>query len=284
MSLVSAQQLRKRYGGHSALDGFDLSLETGRIVGLIGPNGCGKTTALKTLMGLCRPDAGSLSVLDQDPAKDRAQLMEQAAYIADVGILPGWMKVRDLLRFVDSAHPAFSLELAQQRLAHTDIKQASRVRSLSKGMTVQLHLAIVMACDTDLLVLDEPTLGLDILYRRTFYDTLLNDYFNDQRSILITTHEVSEIEHILTDVVFMHRGKAVLTTPIESIPERFCTVVAARGADDALAELKPLNQRQTLQGTTAIYDGVKRGDLEPLGEVSTPNLADLFVAVVGAMQ
>lgn len=289
MSQVLAQEVHKRYGQQQALDGFNLKVEQGRIVGLIGPNGSGKTTALKTLMGLCHADSGNLSLLGLHPEADRAQLMEQVAYIADVGILPRWMRVADLLHFVDSAHPAFQLERARARLTQTDIRLNSRIRELSKGMTVQLHLAIVLACDVDLLLLDEPTLGLDIMYRQTFYDTLLNDFYNAEnaenaeRSVLITSHEVAEIEHILTDVVFMHRGRAVLTSSMDAIAARFHKLTTTADKADELSSLKPLNIRQTLHGLTATFDGASQVELEQFGSVSTPNLGDLFVAVVGAI-
>ena len=221
MSVITAQGLRKKFGNVHALDGFDLQVEPGRIVGLIGPNGSGKTTALKSILGMAALDAGHLDVLSFQPKSQRAALMEHVAYIADTGILPRWMRVKDLLEYVDAVNPSFDIALAREALARTDVQLDKKIKVLSKGMHVQLHLAIVLAIGAQLLVLDEPTLGLDILYRQQFYDGVLNDYFNEQRSILITTHEVREVEHILTDVIFIHRGKACLNLAMEDLPETF---------------------------------------------------------------
>ncbi|MFK7913821.1 MAG: ABC transporter ATP-binding protein [Pseudomonadales bacterium] len=284
MSLINAAHLHKRYGNHHALDDFSMSVDSGRIVGLIGPNGSGKTTALKSMLGLARLQGGDLQVLGLDPYRDRAELMRRTTYVADVGILPRWMRISDLLAHVAAVNPAFDRERAEIQLAKTDIRIGKKVRTLSKGMTVQLHLALVLATDVELLVLDEPTLGLDILYRQAFYDGILNDYFEEQRSIVITTHEVSEVEHILTDVVFIHRGRNVLTTAMDDIPQRFRKVTAGKDDTAALQALAPLSLRQTLQGVTAIYDGVDTQTLSQIGTVATPNLTDLFVAVVGGMQ
>lgn len=284
MSLIRANNLVKTYGNRRALDGFNMTVEAGKIVGLIGANGSGKTTALKSLMGLCQLDTGELSVLGLAPQEQRATLMQRTSYIADTGTLPRWMRVRDVLRYVDGVQPAFDIHAARERLAQTEVTPDARIRTLSKGMTVQLHLAIVLACDIELLVLDEPTLGLDILYRQAFYDTLLNDHFDTQRAIVITTHEIDEVEHILTDVVFIDHGQNVLTSPMDQIGQRFTQVVAALDNQQALQALAPLRLRRTIQGVTAIFENGDTDELETLGAVSVPSLADLFVAFVGAAQ
>ena len=284
MSLITAHNLEKHYGDQKALDRFGMTVEPGRIVGLIGPNGSGKTTALKSFLGLSRLHEGELRVMGLDPYRQRPALMQRATYISDVGILPRWMRVADLLAFVAAVNPAFDRGAAETRLAKTDIRLNKRVRSLSKGMTVQLHLALVLASDVELLILDEPTLGLDILYRQQFYDAILNDYFDAQRSIVITTHEVREVEHILTDVVFIHRGRAVLSASMDDLPARFLKVLANSDADAALQELQPLSLKRTLQGLIAIFDGLDATVLSELGEVSTPSLTDLFVALVGGLE
>jgi ABC-2 type transport system ATP-binding protein len=277
MSVISAQGLRKKFGNVHALDGFDLQVQPGRIVGLIGPNGSGKTTALKSILGMAALDAGHLDVLSFQPKAQRAALMQHVAYIADTGILPRWMRVKDLLEYVDAVNPSFDIALAREALARTDVQLEKKIKVLSKGMHVQLHLAIVLAIGAQLLVLDEPTLGLDILYRQQFYDGVLNDYFNEQRSILITTHEVREVEHILTDVVFIHRGKACLSLAMDDLPDKFFKLTSAPNQT-----LPPgaLQTRATLAGTESIYNNTGKAELQPYGEVSTPNLAELFVAVV----
>lgn len=281
MTVLAAQQLVKRYGNHAALDGFSMTLEPGRIVGLIGPNGSGKTTALKAIMGLTRLDDGELTVLGMDPYRDRPALMRQTSYIADVGILPRWMRINDLLQHVAAVDDAFDLDAARAALAKTDIKLQRRVRTLSKGMTVQLHLALVMATNAPLMVLDEPTLGLDLLYRRQFYDALLTDYLEDQRAIVITTHEVQEVAHILTDVVFIRRGRAVLAARMDELAKRFSKAV---GGSDTLPELErhgPIALRRTLNGVEAIFDGLDPAQLPAAVELQVPSLSDLFVAVLG---
>jgi ABC-2 type transport system ATP-binding protein len=277
VAVIDAQGMRKSFADVHALDGFDLQVEKGRIVGLIGPNGSGKTTALKAILGLSGLDGGALQVLGQDPSRERADLMQKVAYIADTGILPKWMRVRDLLDYVAAVHPNFDHDVAEAQLSTTDISLDKKVRVLSKGMHVQLHLAIVLAIGAELLILDEPTLGLDILYRQRFYDAVLNDYFTAERSILVTTHEVREIEHILTDVVFIHRGKACLTLEMDQIAERY---VKLTSSDNISAPAEPMFTRRTLAGTESIYQGMPHSELEGLGELSTPNLAELFVAVV----
>ncbi|MEZ5595817.1 MAG: ABC transporter ATP-binding protein [Pseudomonadales bacterium] len=276
-SIIHASQLSKRYGSVAALDGFDLVVEPGHIVGLIGPNGSGKTTALKAILGLTRLDGGSLRVNGLQPWRQRAALMRDVAYIPDTGILPRWMKVRDLLNFVEGVHAGFSRDKAERMLARTDIQRDRPVGVLSKGMQVQLHLALILAIQARLLVLDEPTLGLDILYREQFYDTLLNDYFEDGRSILVTTHEVREIEHVLTDVVLIARGKARLTSSMDGLREDFVklTTTTPAAAPDGW-----LTKRQTLAGTEYLYRNAERAALAPVGSVSTPNLAELFVAIM----
>ncbi|XOV82622.1 MAG: ABC transporter ATP-binding protein [bacterium] len=277
MSVISAQGLRKKFGNVHALDGFDLQVEPGRIVGLIGPNGSGKTTALKSILGMSALDAGHLDVLSFQPKAQRAALMQHVAYIADTGILPRWMRVRDLLAYVDAVNPGFDIALARAALARTDVQLDKKVKVLSKGMHVQLHLAIVLAIGAQLLVLDEPTLGLDIIYRQQFYDGVLNDYFNEQRSILITTHEVREVEHILTDVVFIHRGKACLSLAMEDLPATYFKLISAPNQPVPPGALQT---RPTLAGVESIYSSVGTAELQQYGEVSTPNLAELFVAVV----
>jgi ABC-2 type transport system ATP-binding protein len=279
MNAITATNLHKKYGSVHALDGFDFEVAPGRVVGLIGPNGSGKTTALKSILGLSALDSGELRVLDLNPFKDRSRLMQNVAFIADTGILPRWMKVRHLLDYVAGVHPNFDLRIAEEKLASTQIDVNKPIRVLSKGMHVQLHLAIVLAIEAELLILDEPTLGLDILYRQQFYDSILNDYFTETRSIVVTTHEVREIEHILTDVVFIHRGRNLLTASMEELAQRFTKVVAN---EDFTPPVAPLATKQTLAGKEHIFQDVPIADLQPHGAVSTPNLAELFVAVVEA--
>ena len=280
MSIVQARGMQKRFGTVTALDNFDLAVEPGRIVGLIGPNGSGKTTALKALLGLATVDEGDVEVLGLSPYEERPRMMEQVAYIADVGTLPRWMRVRELLQFSEEVHDSFDRAMAEAVLAKTQVTADRRIGTLSKGMTVQLHLALVMAIDARLLVLDEPTLGLDIVYRQQFYDQVLNDYYTEQRSILITTHEVHEIENILTDVVFINRGRNVLSLAMDELGERFLKVVVPLERQAEVAALAPLAQRQRLQGLECVFRDVAAEQLEPFGEVTTPNLAELFVALV----
>lgn len=278
MSVILARGLRKTYKDVHALDGFDLSLEPGQILGLIGPNGSGKTTAINAILGLCQLDGGELAVLDQNPHTHRASLMRDVAYIPDTGILPRWMKVADLVDYVQNVHPKFNREVAEGHLAKTEIQANKRVKVLSKGMHVQLHLALVLAIDAPLLVLDEPTLGLDIIYRQQFYDTILNDYFSEGRSILVTTHEVREIEHILTDVAFIHRGRVALNLSMEAVSQTYTKLVTS--ADVSLPG-KPIASKRTPRGMEYVFDSIDRDLIQDLGEVSTPNLAELFVAVMG---
>ena len=281
MSIIDAQNLHKAYGDVKALDGFHLNVEPGRIVGLIGPNGSGKTTAIKTILGLNRRNRGSLSVLGYDPARHRKEVMLETAYIADTGILPRWMKVRDLIDCFAGLHPRFNRSRMEASLADTEIRPNKKIQTLSKGMHVQLHLALIMSIEARLLVLDEPTLGLDLLFRQKFYHTLINDYASDQRSILITTHEVREIEHLLTDVVFIDHGVSVLEMEMDTIGERFFKITVDANHTEAARALGPLSELPTLQGVEYIFRDVDQTALAQLGELATPNLPELFVAVVG---
>jgi len=280
MACIEARGLRKSYGGTAALDGLDLEVEQGRILGVIGPNGAGKSTALQAILGLI-PHQGHLRVLGLDPWKDRDRLMQEVCFIADVAVLPRWMKVSQSLDYMAGVHPRFDRARAEEFLGRTSIPRKARIRTLSKGMTAQLHLALVMAVDAKLLVLDEPTLGLDILFRKQFYDTLLNDYFDHQRTILVTTHQVEEIEHILTDLVFLDRGRAVLSSTMEAIESRYVELLVKPEELSAARALGPISERQGLGRTTLLFDGIGRERLAALGEVRTPGLADLFVALMG---
>ena len=278
-AIVHARGLRKRYGNTVALDSVDFEIEAGRIVGLIGPNGAGKTTALKAILGLTGFE-GELSVLGFDPRRQRAQLMEQVCFIADVAVLPRWLRVREAIEFVAGVHPRFSREKCLAFLAHTKISQGMRVRELSKGMIVQLHLALVMAIDARLLVLDEPTLGLDILYRKSFYESLLADYFDEQKTIIVTTHQVEEVEHILTDLMFIQGGRIALAATMDEVGERYAEVLVNPDRAEAARALKPLNERQVFGKSIFLFDGVDRARLAELGEIHKPSVADLFVATM----
>ena len=276
-TVIEARNLSKAYGANRALDRVSFSVESGRIVGIIGPNGAGKTTALKGILGLADFD-GDLSVLGRNPRTERNRLMQDVCFIADVAVLPRWMRVRNALDYVEGVHPRFDRARAQDFLSRTDIRQASRVRELSKGMVTQLHLALILAIDARLLVLDEPTLGLDLLYRRQFYDTLLNDYFDKERTILITTHQVEEIEHLLTDVIFLARGRIMLSSTVEAIPDRYLQLTVGPDNLSRARELHPFYEREVFGRTALIYEGRTQRELEPLGEVRPPSIADLFVA------
>jgi ABC-2 type transport system ATP-binding protein len=277
--IVHARNLSKVYGATKALDHISFDIEPGRIVGLIGPNGAGKTTALKAILGLTDFD-GELSVLGFDPRTQRAELMEQVCFIADVAVLPRWIKVSEAVEFVAGVHPRFSRAKCDAFLSKTKIQPQMRVRELSKGMIVQLHLALVMAIDARLLVLDEPTLGLDILYRKAFYESLLSDYFDENKTIIVTTHQVEEIEHILTDLVFIRDGKIALAATMDEVGERYAEVmVNPDRAADARA-LKPLNERQIFGKSIFLFDGIERARLAALGELHKPSVADLFVATM----
>jgi len=279
MAVIEARGIRKAFGTTMALDGVDLGVEEGRIVGLIGPNGAGKTTALNAILGLT-PYQGQLTVLGRDPWTARAQLMRDVAYIADVAVLPRWIRVSQLLDYAGGVHPRFDRDKAEGFLARTAIKHNARVRELSKGMVTQLHLALVMAVDARLLVLDEPTLGLDILYRKRFYDALLNDYFDQSRTILVTTHQVEEIQDVLTDVVFINRGRIVFASSMEQFESRYLEVVVRPDRLAAARALRPIHERQMLGKSILLVEGADREQLAALGEVRKPSLADLFVAVM----
>jgi ABC-2 type transport system ATP-binding protein len=279
MAVIEARGIRKAFGTTMALDGVDLSVEEGRIVGLIGPNGAGKTTALNAILGLT-PYQGQLTVLGRDPWTARAELMRDVAYIADVAVLPRWIRVSQLLDYAGGVHPRFDRAKAEGFLARTAIKRNARVRELSKGMVTQLHLALVMAVDARLLVLDEPTLGLDILYRKQFYDSLLNDYFDQSRTILVTTHQVEEIQDVLTDVVFINRGRIVFASSMEQFESRYLEVVVRPDRLAAARALRPIHERQLLGRSVLLVEGADREQLAALGEVRKPSLADLFVAVM----
>ena len=280
MALVEARGLRKQYGSTVALDGIDLRVDEGRILGLIGPNGAGKSTALNTILGLT-PYEGSLTVLGRDPWTQRDQLVRDVSYISDVAVLPRWMQVSQALDFVGGVHPRFDRKRAEAFLAKTDIKRSSKVRELSKGMVTQLHLALVMAIDARLLILDEPTLGLDILYRKRFYDSLLNDYFDGNRTIVVTTHQVEEIQDVLTDVMFINRGRIVLSCSMEEFESRYLQVMVNPDQIAAARALSPIHERQLFGRSILLFDRADRQQLTALGEVRNPSIADLFVAVMG---
>ena len=278
-AIISAKGLTRRYGKTIAIDNISFDIPAGRIVGLIGPNGSGKTTALKAILGLS-PFEGELTVLGLDPRTHRDELMQQVCFIADVAILPRWLRVKDAVDFIAGVHPKFDRAKAERYLANTKLKPTMKVKEMSKGMVVQLHLALVMAIDAKLLVLDEPTLGLDILYRKQFYQHLLEEYFDQNKTIIITTHQVEEIEHILTDLMFIREGKIVLTSTMDEVGVRFVEVmVSAENADQARA-LKPIDERQVFGKAVMLFDGVSRESLDALGEARTPGIADIFVATM----
>jgi ABC-2 type transport system ATP-binding protein len=280
MACIEARGLRKSFGKTIALDGVNLRVEEGRILGLIGPNGAGKTTALNAILGLT-PYQGELRVLGRDPWTERDQLMRDVCFIADVAVLPRWIRVSQALDYVAGVHPRFDRAKAEAFLARTTIRRDSKVKQLSKGMVAQLHLALVMAIDAKLLVLDEPTLGLDILYRKQFYDSLLNDYFDRSRTIVMTTHQVEELQHVLTDLMFIDRGRIVLDCSMEEIESRYVELTVHPEKAAAARALKPVHQREVLGRSILLFDRVDRQQLAALGEVRTPSIADLFVAVVG---
>ena len=281
MACIEARGLRKAFGATVALDGVDLLVEEGRIFGLIGPNGAGKTTALNAFVGLT-PYQGELKVVGRDPWNERDQLMRDVCFIADVAVLPRWIRVSQALDYVAGVHPRFDRAKAEGFLRKTAIERTRKVRELSKGMVAQLHLALVMAIDAKLLVLDEPTLGLDILYRKQFYDSLLNDYFDGSRTILVTTHQVEEIEDVLTDVVFINRGRIVLGCSMEEFESRYLEVTVNPDQVAAARALQPMHERQVFGRSILLFDGADRQQLAALGEVRRPSIADLFVAVMGS--
>jgi ABC-2 type transport system ATP-binding protein len=280
MTCIEARGLRKLFNTTPALDGIDLRIEEGRILGLVGPNGAGKTTALNAILGLT-PFEGELKVLGRDPWSAREELMRDVSFIADVAVLPRWMRVSDLLDYMDGIHPRFDRAKAETFLGKTAIKWESKVRQLSKGMVAQLHLAVVMAIDARLLVLDEPTLGLDILYRKQFYDSLLNDYFDGTRTIIITTHQVDEIEDVLTDLIFIDRGRLVLECSMGQFETRYLELMVNPEQLPAARALKPIQERPVFGRTVLLYEGANREELAALGETRRPGIADVFVAVMG---
>jgi ABC-2 type transport system ATP-binding protein len=279
MASIEARGLRKTYGTTIALDGVDLRVEEGRILGLIGPNGAGKTTALDAILGLI-PYQGELKVLGRDPWSERDLLMRDVCFIADVAVLPRWMRVSQALDYVAGVHPRFDRAKAEGFLAKTTIKRTSKVRQLSKGMVAQLHLALVMAIDAKLLVLDEPTLGLDILYRKQFYDSLLNDYFDHTRTIVVTTHQVDEIQDVLTDLMFINRGRIVLNCSMEQFESRYLELMVHPDHLAGAQALTPIHMRQSFGRSILLFDNADRQQLAALGDVRTPGIADLFVAVI----
>jgi len=278
-NVIEARGLTKRYRSTVAVDHIDLQIPSGRIVGLIGPNGAGKTTALKAILGLANYE-GELSVLGKNPSRDRAALMEDVCFIADVAVLPRWIRVWQLIELTENIHPRFSREKCLKYLASTKIKLDNRVKQLSKGMVVQLHLAIVMAIDVKLLVLDEPTLGLDILFRKQFYTNLLNDYFDEERTIIITTHQVEEIEHILSDLIFIQDGRIALNCTMDEVQESYVELIVAPDKAAAARELNPLYERELFGRFIFLYKNTNREQLKALGELHTPSVADLFVATM----
>jgi ABC-2 type transport system ATP-binding protein len=285
MTVIEARGLRKAFGATIALDGIDLHVEEGRILGMIGPNGAGKSTALNVILGLTQYQ-GELRVLGRDPWSERDQLMCDVCFIADVAVLPRWMRVSQALDYVAGVHPRFDRVKAESFLAKTDIKRSTRIRELSKGMVTQLHLALVMAIDAKLLVLDEPTLGLDILYRKQFYDSLLNDYFDRSRTIVVTTHQVEDVQNVLTDLMFINRGRIVLSCSMEDFESRYFEVSVRPDQLTAARALNPIHERQMLGRSILLFDRgrnqkLDRQQLAALGDVRTPGIADLFVAVVG---
>jgi ABC-2 type transport system ATP-binding protein len=292
MKVIEARGLRKTFGTTIALDGVNLQVEEGRILGLIGPNGAGKSTALNAILGLTSYQ-GELRVLGRDPSTERDQLMRDVCFIADVAVLPRWMRVSQALDYVAGVHPRFDRAKAEGFLAKTDIRHSGKIRELSKGMVTQLHLALVMAIDARLLVLDEPTLGLDLLYRKQFYDSLLNDYFDRSRTIIVTTHQVEDVQHVLTDLMFINRGRIVLDCSMEEFESRYLEVTVLPDRVAAARTLKPMHERQVLGRSIFLFDlkseaksdskteGADRARLAALGDVHTPGIADLFVAVMG---
>jgi ABC-2 type transport system ATP-binding protein len=280
MATIKARGLRKVFGTTVALDGINLRVEEGRILGIIGPNGAGKTTALNAILGLTSYE-GQLTILGRDPWNARDQLMRDVSFIADVAVLPRWIRVSQLLEYVAGVHPNFNRVKAESFLAKTTIKRTSKVRQLSKGMVAQLHLAVVMAIDAKLLVLDEPTLGLDILYRKQFYESLLNDYFDKTRTIVVTTHQVEEVQDVLTDLMFIDRGKIVLECSMEEFESRYLEVMVNPEHVVAARALKPIHERPVFGRSVLLFDGANREEVAALGEVRRPSIADLFVAVMG---
>ncbi len=281
MAYIEARGLRKTYGATVALDGIDLQIEEGRILGLIGPNGAGKTTALNAIVGLT-PYEGQLKVVGRNPWAERDQLMRDVCFIADVAVLPRWIRVSQALDYVAGVHPRFDRAKAEAFLAKTTIRPASKVRELSKGMVTQLHLAVVMAIDARLLVLDEPTLGLDILYRKQFYDSLLSDYFDGSRTVVVATHQVEEVQHVLTDVMFIDRGRIVFSRTTDEVESQYREVLVHPDKIATARALNPIHERQGIGRSILLFEGVDQRQLGALGEVRTPSVADLFVAIMSS--
>jgi ABC-2 type transport system ATP-binding protein len=279
--IARARGLTKRYGKTVALDNVDFTIERGRIVGLVGPNGAGKTTALRALLGLTDYE-GELDVLGCDPQRDRATLMQRACFIADIAVLPRWLSVAQALDFMSATHPRFSRQRAEAFLAQTSVGRRQKVKQMSKGMVAQFHLALVMAIDAEFLVLDEPTLGLDLLYRKKFYETLLGDYFDEQRTILVTTHQFEEVEHILSDVVFLQAGRVVLDASVEDLAERFVEVSVAPRHSDTVRALHPIHERSVLGKSLFLFENADREQLREYGDLHQPRVSDIFVAVMSA--
>lgn len=284
-TVIEAQGLKKAYGATTAVDGVSFAIQAGRIVGLIGPNGAGKTTLFKAILGLTHFE-GELSVLGRDPRSQRNELMQDVCFIADVAVLPRWLRVSQALDFVEGVHPRFDRSRATDFLRKTDIKMSSRVRELSKGMVTQLHLALILAIDARLLVLDEPTLGLDLLFRRQFYDTLLNDYYDKERTIVLTTHQVEEIQNLLTDVIFINRGHVVLDSPVESLSDLYVQLTVSADHAAQARQLEPFYEREVFGRIAMFFEGRTATEVNTqmrgLGEVRTPSVADLFVAKMQA--
>jgi ABC-2 type transport system ATP-binding protein len=278
-SLVSAQGVSKRYGDIRAVDNVSFEIEKGKIMGLIGPNGAGKTTLLKALLGLTDCE-GQLSVLGLDPFRQRKELMQNICFIADVAVLPRWIRVSQLLDFIEQTHPNFSRDRAEELLSRTKIRSESKVRELSKGMVTQLHLSIITAIDAKLLVLDEPTLGLDIIFRKEFYGNLLNDYFDGERTILITTHQVEEIENLLTDIMFINDGQILLNASMEALPDSYVELVTSGDNADSARSLGPIYERDLFGKKVMTFEKIERDKLAGFGEMHTPSIADLFVAKI----
>ena len=278
-SLVSAQGVTKNFGSFKAVDNVSFEIESGKILGLIGPNGAGKTTLLKALLGLTDCE-GQMSVMGLDPFKQRKELMQNICFIADVAVLPRWIKVTQLLDYVEAIHPNFSRKRAEELLQQTKIMSGSKVKELSKGMVTQLHLSIIMSIDAKLLVLDEPTLGLDIIFRKEFYANLLNDYFDEERTILVTTHQVEEIENLLTDIMFINDGKILLNSTMEALSDTYTEVATAGENADRARSFGPISEGKMFGKSVMLFEGVNRENLEGLGELRTPSVADLFVAKI----
>lgn len=280
-TMIKTDGMTKRFGKLAAVDSVSMQIEAGSITGLIGPNGAGKTTMLRALLGLNHSD-GAIDVMGMDPRTQRTKLQEHVCFIADTAVLPAWMRVDQVLDYVTGVHPRFNRSQAEGLLRQTEVKLKHRVKELSKGMTVQLHLTLVMAIDAKLLILDEPTLGLDILFRKRFFEQLLNDYYDDERTIIISTHQVEEVENILTDVMFMRSGQVVLHESMQAIGERFSEVHVVGAAMEQAKSLNPLSERSILGGKAMIFEDSDRGALAELGQISTPSVSDLFIAKMTA--